>query len=124
MCKKHKKFCATLNYIENVLILASTITGCISTSPFASLIDILSSAIGLKICAKAAGIKNFKSLIKKKTKKHGKIVLLAKSKIDNIEVLISETFIDSNISHDEFVLINNVLKEYEEMKQEIKNCKT
>ena len=50
--------------------------------------------------------------------------MLAKSKLNSIEVLISKALIDSNISHDEFVLINNVLKEYEEMKEEIKNLNT
>ena len=49
------------------------------------------------------------------------MVLLAKSKLYSIEVLISEALIYSNISHDEFVLINIVLKEYEEMKEEINN---
>ena len=52
--------------------------------------------------------------------KHDKIVLLAKSKLNSIEVLISKALIDSNISHGEFVLINNVLKEYDGMKEEIK----
>ena len=59
--KKPKRFCTTLNYIEHFLILASTITGCISISAFASLIGIsvgiISSSIGLKICTIAAGIK-------------------------------------------------------------------
>ena len=54
----------------------------------------------------------FKSIIKKKRKKHDKIVLLAKSKLNSIEVLISKALIDSVISHDEFVLINDVLKDY------------
>ena len=120
MSKKHKKVCTTLNYIEHFLILASTITGCISISAFVSLlgipIGITNSAIGLKICAITVGIKKFKSIIKKKKKKHDKIVLLAKSKLNSIEVLVS-----SNISHDEFVLIDNVLKEYDEMREEIKN---
>ena len=40
-------------------------------------------------------------------------MLLAKFKLNSMEVLISEALIDSNISHDEFVLINNVLKEYD-----------
>ena len=57
----------------------------------------------------------------KKRKKHDKIVLLAKSKLNSMEVLISKSLIDSNISHDEFVLINNVLKEFYDMKAEIKN---
>ena len=77
------------------------------------------SAVGLKICAIAAGIKKYKSIIKKK-KEHDKIVLLAKFKLNSIEVLISEALIDSVISHDEFVLINNVRKEYNDMKEEIK----
>ena len=80
-----------------------------------------SSGIGLKIYAITAGIKKYKSIIKKKKKKHDKIVLLAKSKLNSIEVLISKALIDSNISHDEFVLINNVLKEFYDMKEEIKN---
>ena len=68
-------------------------------------------------------IKKYNSIIKKKKKKHDKIVVLAKSKLINIEVLISKTLIDSNIIHDEFVLINNLLKEYDKMKEEIKNLK-
>ena len=40
MSKKHKKVCATLNYIEHFLILGSTITGCVSISSFASLVGI------------------------------------------------------------------------------------
>ena len=83
MSRKHKKVCTTLNYIEHFLILASTITGCISISAFASLIGIpigiTSSAIGLKICAITAEIKKYKSIIKTKKKKHDKIISLAKS---------------------------------------------
>ena len=55
---------------------------------------------------------------------HDKIVFLAKSKLNEIEVLISKALLDSNISLVEFVLISNVLKEYQEMKEEIKNLKT
>ena len=48
-------------------------------------------------------------------------VLLAKSKLNNIEVLISKALIDSNNSHNKFALINNVLKEFYDMKEETKN---
>ena len=126
--KKHKNICTTLNYIKHFPILASTITGCISISTFTSLIGIpigiTSSAIGLKIWTITTGIEKYQSIIKKKKKKHDKIVSLAKSKLSKIELLISKSLINSNISHNEFVLINNVLKEYEEMKVEIKNLKT
>ena len=61
---------------------------CISIFVFASFIGIpigiASSAIGLKTCAITAGTKNYKSIIKEKKKKHDKIVLLAKSKLNRI----------------------------------------
>ena len=128
LMSKNLKFYTTPKYVEHFLILASTITGCILISAFDSLLviptGITSSAISLKICAIAAWIKKNKSIIKKKKKKHDKIVLLAKSKLNNIEVLNSKALIDSNVSHDEFVLINSVLKKYNKMKEEIKNLKT
>ena len=122
MTKKHKKVCTSLNYIEHFLILAFKIAGCIPISTFTSLIGIpialTSSSIGLKISEIAAGIIKYKSIIKKKRKKHDKIVLLAIYKLNSVEVLISKALIDSGISHDEFVLINNVLKEYGKTKEE------
>ena len=123
MSKKHKNFCRILNFIEHLLIWVSRVTGCTSISTFAPLvgipIGITSSVVGLEICVITTGIKKYKSKIKKK--KHFKIVLLAKSKLNSMEVLISKGLIDSNISHDEFILINNVLKEFYDMKEKIKN---
>ena len=59
MSKQQKKVCATLHYIKHFLILASTITGCISISVFTSFIGILigttSSVIGLQMCAITTG---------------------------------------------------------------------
>ena len=105
MSKTHKKVSTTLTYIEHFLILASTITGCVSISTFLSLVDILveitSSAIGLNIWAIIAGIEKFKLIIKKKKKKHDKMIILAKSKLNRVQILISKALIDLNISHGE-----------------------
>ena len=94
MSRKHKKVCTKLNYIEHFLILASKITGCISISDFTSLlgipIGITSSAIGLKLFAITAGIKKYKSIIKKKKNKHDKVVSLAESKLNRMEVLLNK----------------------------------
>ena len=79
-------------------------------------IGITSSAIGLNICAKTAGIKKYNSTTKKTKKKHDKIVLIAESKLNCIEVLIFKASTDANISHDEYVL-NKLLKEYDTMKR-------
>ena len=77
--KKHKKICATLNYIEHLLNLAPTVTGCFSISAFVALVGIpkgiASSAAESKICTITAGFKNCKSVIKKKKKKHHKTCL-------------------------------------------------
>ena len=72
MSKKHKKVCTVSNYIEHLLILTSAVTGCVSVSVFDSLVGIpvgsASSVVEIKICAITAGIKRYKSIIKKKEK--------------------------------------------------------
>ena len=75
-----------------------------------------SSVVGFKICVIIAVIKKDKSIIKKKRKQH-KIVFLAKTKFNKIEVLVSKFLADSYIGHVEFILINNVLKGYEDLKK-------
>ena len=73
MSKKHKNVYIFLNYTGDFLILASGITGCVSIFAFVSLVGIpmriASSALGLKICAVTAAIKNYKLIIKKKKEK-------------------------------------------------------
>ena len=106
MSEKHKKTCKYLNYVEELLILVSTVTGCVSISAFALLVcvpvGITSSAVEIKIRATTVGTKKCKSIIKKKKKKHGKIVLLGEDKLNTTEVLISKALINSYIIHDEF----------------------
>ena len=96
-------------------------------SAFASLVGvsvgITSSAVELKICALTEAIQINKSIIKKKRKKHekhNKTLLLAKTKLNKIEVLISNALINSNFNHDKFFPVNDVLK-YNEMKEEIES---
>ena len=128
MREKYNNTCKYLNHVEYMLILASTVTGCVLISTFASLVavpvDITSSAVGKKICAITTGIKKYKSIITKKKRKHDKIVLLEKPKLYSIKFLISQALIDSYISHEEFVSVNNVLREYYEMKEAINNPET
>ena len=117
--KEREKFSRAPNYTEYLLIVISAITGGVSICAFAcfvgSAIGITSSATGLKICLITAGIKMYDSIIKKNKKRHDKILSLAKSKLKNVKVVISRALIDSNISHDEFVLICNVPEEFDDM---------
>ena len=76
------------NYFELFLIIVYAISACVSISAFASLVgvpvDISSSKLELKNYAITAEIKMHKSIIKKKRKKHDKIMLLAKRKLNKI----------------------------------------
>ena len=103
----------------------SAISGCVSTSALASLVPvgITSSVAGLKTSAINAGIKKYNSIIKKR-KRHNNIVLRAKTKLNTLEALISKALTNSYINYEELVLVNNVLREHDSTKDEIKNSKT
>ena len=79
----------------------------------------MSSEVGLKICAITAGIKRFRSIMKKRKEKHDKIKFLGKTKLDTRAIFVSKSQIDSYISHDEFVSVN-FLRAYNGMNQKIK----
>ena len=70
--------------------------------------------------ALTTGTKKYKSRMRKKKKKHDKIKFLPRTKINTIEVLISKDLINSYISHDEVVLVNNLLREYDNIKKQSK----
>ena len=50
-------------------------------------------------------------------------MLLTKTKLQIINVLISKALGDSNMNHEEFVSVNNVFRDYNKTKEEIKNPK-
>ena len=79
MIEKYKKLCKYLNCVEHFLILSSTIAGCVSISEFFSLVclpvGITRSAVQIKFFAIIAGFNRYKSIIKKKKKKHDKSVV-------------------------------------------------
>ena len=90
----------TLNYFEHFLIFTS--------AAFVSLAEVSSSAVELKICEITAGIKKYKSVIRKK-KEEWSYSIVRKSNL--IQVLISKDLIDPYNNHDKFGSVNNVLKE-------------
>ena len=52
-------------------------------------------------------VKKLLNITRKKKKKHDKILMLAKSKLNIIETLVSQVLIDMEIMHEEFVTILN-----------------
>ena len=77
MIRKHKKVCTTLNYVEHFFILASRTTRFISIC-FCFFLGIPIGFIDSAITLKIAGIKKYKSIIKKKKKRHDQKVLINK----------------------------------------------
>ena len=106
MSKKHKKVWTTLVYVEGFFLSASAVTERVSISAFVFIFGI---PIVNTNSTMTGGTEKYKSTMKKKE------AWLAKTKLNTIEVLLSRALIDSRISHDEFVLVNNVLKNINNM---------
>ena len=66
-------------------------------------------------------VKKLLSIRKNKKKKHNKILMLAKGKLNSIETLISQALIDMEISHEEFVTILKEKDKYEKMKENLRS---
>ena len=117
----------TLNNFTHFLDFVSAVSGCVSIFAFAFLVSvpvgIRISAVKLKTFALSLLIEKYKSIIKKKGKKHDNIVLPAKTKLNIIKVLIFKVLVDSYINNDEFVSMTNVLTKCSKMKEEINNPK-
>ena len=83
---KSQKIVQDFKLLWKFSFFISAISGCVSTSAFASLVGdtvgIASSATGLKVCAITTGINMYNSVIQKKMKKHNKKVLLVKTKLN------------------------------------------
>ena len=66
-------------------------------------------------------IKKLLSITRNKKKKHDKILMLAKSKLNGIETLVSQALTDMEISHEEFITILKEKDKYEKMKENVRN---
>ena len=61
------------------------------------------------------------NITRNKKKKHDKILILAKSKLNSIETLISQALIDMELSHEEYSTILKEKDKYERMKDNLKS---
>ena len=128
MSKKLIKYIAAFDCIDKTLIVLSATSGRISIISFTSVIEIpagIANASFALVFSLATGIiKKLLKVTRKKRKKHNKFVMLAISKINNIETLMSQALIDLDISHEEFRTIVNEKEKYEQMKESIRNIKS
>ena len=123
--KKLNKYVTVFDYIDKVLIVLSATSGGVSiisfTSVFGAPVGIASASFTLIFSRTTGIIKKLLSTTRKKNKKHDEILMLTKSKLNSIETLVSQTFIDMEISHEEFVTILKEKDKYGKIKENLRN---
>ena len=117
MSKRLSKYIASFDYFDKSLIVLSVTTGSISIASFATVIGapvgIVSASFTLAFSISTGIIKKLLKTTRNKKKKHNKIVMLARSKLNSIESKISEALINNEISHEDFMTIINEQKNIE-----------
>ena len=117
MSKRLSKCIASFDYFDKSLIVLSVTTGSISIASFATVIGapvgIISASFSLAFSISTGIIKKLLKTTRNKKKKHNKIVMLARSKLNSIESKISEALINNEISHEDFMTIINEEKNIE-----------
>ena len=91
------------------------------TSIVGAPVGIASASLTLIFSLTTGIVKKLLNITRKKKKKHDKILMLAKSKLNSIETLISQALIDMDISHEEFVTILKEKDKYEKMKDNLRS---
>ena len=127
MSKRLRKYIAFLDYFDKFLIVLSATGGSISIASFATVIGtavgIASASLNLTFPLSTGLVKKLLKTTRNKKKKHKKIVILARSKLNSIESKISEALINNHISHEDIMTIINEERNYRELKESIRMMK-
>ena len=123
--KKLSKCVAAFDYIDKVLTVLSATSDGVSmisfTSVFGAPVGKVSTSFTLIFSSTTAIVKKLLSITRNKKKKHGKILMLVKRKLNSIETLISQALVDMEKSHEEFDTIMQEKDKYEKMKENVRN---
>ena len=123
--KKLSKYITAFDYLEKIINVLSATTGGVSiisfTSIFGAPVGIASASFTLIFTLTTGILKKLLNITRNKKKKHDEILMLAKTKLNSIETLISQALIDMVISHEEFITILNEKDKYEKMKDNLRS---
>ena len=118
--KKLNRYVTIFDYIDKILIVVSAETGGISIISFTTAIGapvgIASASFTLIFSLTTGIIKKLLNVTINKKKKPGQILMLAESKFNSIETLMSQALGDLDINHEEFIMIFKKKDRYERMK--------
>ena len=117
--EKLSKYVTVSDYIDKILIALSATSGGVSIISFTSVVGapvgIASASFTLILSLTTGIIKKLLSITRNK-----KILILAKSKLNGIENLVSQALIDMEIGHEEFVTILGEKKKYKKIKENVR----
>ena len=117
LSKRLSKYISSFESFGKSLIVLSVTTGSISIASFATVIGapvgMMSASCSLAFSITTGFVKKFLKTTRNKKKKHNKIVMLARNKLNSIESKISEVLINNEISHEDFMMIINEEKNIE-----------
>ena len=118
--KKLSRYVTIFDYIDKILIVLSAATSGVSIISFTSTIGksvgIVSASFTLIFSVTTGIVKKLLNMTINKKKNHDQLLMLAESKFNSIETLISQAIGDLDISHEEFIMILKEKDKYERMK--------
>ena len=121
---KINKCIVAFDYADKVLITLSASFGTLSKASHATVVGIpvgvAGASLALIFTVTTGVVKKILSVTKKKKKKHNKIMVLARDKLNIVETLLSSALSDFDISHEEFAKIIDENVKYEGIKENIK----
>ena len=123
MNKRLSKYIAFCDYFDKSLTVLSATSGSISIASFATVIGttigVASASLSLTFSLSTRIVKKLLKTTRNKKKKHNKIIMLARSKLNSIKSKVSEALINSEFSHEDFMIIINEEIKYRELKESI-----
>ena len=126
--KKISKYIVAFDYPDKLFITLSASFGTLSIVSHATVVGIPVGIAGASLTViftvTTGVVKKLLNIIRKKKKKHNKIITLARNKLNIIETLISRALIAFDVSHEEFSKIIYEKNNYEQMKDNIRNAKS
>ena len=127
MSKRLSKYIAPFDYFDNFLTVLSATSSSISNASFATVIGasigIASASRSLAFLLSIGLVKKLLKITRNKEKKHNKIVMLARCKLNSIESKISEALMNNQISHEDFMTIISEEKNSRKLKERIRMMK-
>ena len=126
--KKTSKYIVAFDYADKLFITLSASFSTLSITSHATVVGIpvgiARASLTLIFTVTTGVVKKLLNITRKKKKKHNKIIILARNKLNIIETLISKALIDFDISHEEFSKIIYEKNNYEQIKDSIRSAKS